>query len=85
MNRRKQSVQVKFNFVGNTQRDRKLRELLVIVVLRGEKGDVGKNLTLHQFPQHTLPSQKKKKKEMITNILQSDKVITFDHLGFVVL
>lgn len=59
--------------------------MLVIVVLWGEKGDVGKNLTLHQFPQHTLPSQKKKKKEMITNILQSDKVITFDHLGFVVL
>lgn len=57
----------------------------MIVVLWGEKGDVGKNLTLHQFPQHTLPSQKKKKKEMITNILQSDKVITFDHLGFVVL
>ena len=60
MNRQKQSVQVKLNFV-----DLKLRELLVIVLLQGKKGDVGKNLTLHQFPQHTLPSLKRKKqKEM---------------------
>lgn len=86
MNRQKQSVQVKLNFVGNTHRDPKLWELLVIVLLQGEKGDVGKSLTLHQFPQHTLPSQKKEKRNgMITNILQSDKVVKFDHLSFVVL